>query len=252
MSNLAVSLLVLACVFGGALVGIFLRKVLPQDHLNAESKSTVNLAIGLVATLAALVLGLVVSAAATSFFAQRDEWNQVCAKMVVLDRTLDHYGPAAQKARQKLREVAEDILYRMWPQEHVSGSNVPQQVSDPEAVYESIQRLSPQDEEQRDLKREALSTAIELGRTRWLMFVQQTSPLPTPFLVVVVFWITVVYTSFGLYAPRNATVIVALFLGALSVAGAIVLIMELYSPYSGGMIHISSLPLRSALAEMGK
>lgn len=252
MSNLAVSLIVLACVFGGALLGIFLRKVLPQDHLNAESKSTVNLAVGLVATLAALVLGLVVSAAATSFFAQRDEWNQVSAKIVVLDRILAHYGPAAQKARQKLREVGEDVLYRMWPQEHASGSDVPQQVSNPEAVYESIQRLSPQDEEQRDLKHDALGIAMDIGRTRWLMFVQQTSPLPTPFLVVVVFWITIVYTSFGLYAPRNATVIVALFLGALSVAGAIVLIMELYSPYKGRLIHISSLPLRNALAQIGK
>ncbi|HKD80835.1 MAG TPA: hypothetical protein VKH81_14150 [Candidatus Angelobacter sp.] len=252
MSNLAVSLLVLVCVFGGALLGIFLRRTLPQDHLSSESKSTVNLAIGLVATLAALVLGLVVSAAASSFFAQRDEWNQVCAKIVVLDRVLDHYGPAAQKARQQLREVVEDILYRMWPQERVPGSNVPQKISDPEAVYESIQRLSPQSEEQRDLKHDALGIALEIGRTRWMMFVQQTSPLPTPFLVIVVFWITVVYMSFGLYAPRNATVIVALLLGALSVAGAIVLIMELYSPYSGGIIHISSLPLRSALAEMGK
>src|SRR5262245_20381913 len=162
MSNLAVSLLVLACVFGGALLGIFLRRALPQHHLSAESKSAVNLAIGLVATLAALVLGLVVSAAASSFFAQRDEWNQVCAKIVVLDRTLVHYGPAAQKARQTLREVAEDILYRMWPQERVSGSDVPRQVRDPEAVYESIQQLSPQNEEQRDLKREALSSAMDI------------------------------------------------------------------------------------------
>src|SRR5262249_52483750 len=150
------------------------------------------------------------------------------------------------------REVAEDILYRMWPQERVPSSDVPRQVRDPEAVYESIQQLSPQNEEQRDLKREALGSAMDIGRTRWLMFVQRTSPLPTPFVVMVVFWITVVYTSFGLYAPRNATVIVALFIGALSVAGAIVLIMELYSPYSGGMIHISSLPLRSAIAEMGR
>src|SRR5215467_2338555 len=136
MSYLAISLLVVACVFGGAVLGIGLRVVLPQDHLNAESKSTVNLAIGLVATLAALVLGLVVSAAASSFFAQRDEWDQVCAKIVVLERVLQNYGPAAQKARQELREVVEDVLYRMWPQERVSGAAVPRKISDPEAVYE--------------------------------------------------------------------------------------------------------------------
>src|SRR5262245_13911761 len=104
MSNLTVSLLVLACVFGVALLSIFVRLVRPQDHLYAESKSYVNLVIGLVATVAALVLGLVVSAAASSFVAHRDEWNQVCAKIVVLDRSLDHYVKAAQKARQTLRE----------------------------------------------------------------------------------------------------------------------------------------------------
>jgi len=232
-------------------VGIFLRKVLPQDHLNAESKSTVNLAIGLVATMAALVLGLVVSAAANSFFAQRNGLNQVSAKIIALDRILAHYGPAAQKARQTMRDVVEDLLYRIWPEEHASGSAVPQQVGDPEAVYETIQRLSPQDEEQRTLKREALGIGLDIGTTLWLMFVQQTSPLPTFFLVTVVLWISVVYTSFGLYAPRNATVLVALFVGALSVAGAILLIMELYSPYKG-LIHISSAPLRNALAQIGK
>lgn len=251
MSNLTISLFVLASVFGGALVGLFLRRVLPQDHLSAESKSTVNLAIGLVATMAALVLGLVVSAAAASYSAQRDELNQVSSKVVVLDRILDQYGPAAQNARHTMREVIEDMLYRVWPQEHASESVSPPQVDDPEAVYDKIQRLSPQDEEQRALKREALSIALDIGKIRWLMFTQQSSPVPTFFLLVVIFWISVVYASFGLYAPRNATVIVALFLGALSVAGAILLILELYSPYTG-WVHISSAPLRNALAQMGK
>lgn len=250
MSSLTISLFVIASVFGGALVGIFLRRVLPQDHLSAESKSTVNLAIGLVATMAALVLGLVVSAAAASFSAQRDELDQVSAKIVWLDRVLEHYGPAAQNARQKMREAVENMLYWTWPWERASGSKPPQVVNS-DVVYDTIQTLSPQDEEQRALKREALSIATEIGRTRWLMFVQQTSPLPTLFLVIVVLWISIVYTSFGLYAPRNATVIVALFLGAMSVAGAILLILELYSPYEG-WIHISSAPLRNALAQMGK
>ena len=150
-----------------------------------------------------------------------------------------------------MREVVEDLLYRIWPEEHASGSAVPQQVGDPEAVYETIQQLSPQDEEQRTLKREALGIGLDIGTTLWLMFVQQTSPLPTFFVVTVVLWISVVYASFGLYAPRNATVLVALFVGALSVAGAILLIMELYSPYKG-LIHISSAPLRNALAQIGK
>jgi hypothetical protein len=251
MSNLTISLFVFACIFGGALAGILLRTVLPPDHLSTESKSTVNLAIGLVATMAALVLGLVVSSAASSYFAQRDELNQMSAKIVVLDRILDHYGPAAQSARKTIRQVVDDMLDRIWPQEHAPGSELAPKVNDSAAVYEKIQQLSPQDEEQRSLKREALSSAMDIGRIRWLVFAQQSSPVPTFFLFVVVLWISVVYTSFGLYAPRNATVIVALFLGALSVAAGILLIMELYTPFTG-WIHISSAPLRNALAQLGK
>ena len=92
---------------------------------------------------------------------------------------------------------------------------------------------------------------MDIGNTRWLMYEQESFPVPKKMLIVVVFWFTVVFASFGLHAPRNATVLVTLFLCALSVAGAILLILELYNPF-GGLIHISSAPLRSALAQLGK
>jgi hypothetical protein len=89
------------------------------------------------------------------------------------------------------------------------------------------------------------------GQTRWLMYEQGNVPLPRPLLVVVVFWLTIVFISFGLYAPRNPTVVGVLFLCALSVSGAIFLILELYSPFEG-WIKISSAPLRNALAQLGR
>src|SRR5260370_14538739 len=92
---------------------------------------------------------------------------------------------------------------------------------------------------------------MDIGKTRWLMYARQSSPIPASFLVIVAVWLSIVFASFGLYAPRNATVIVALFLGALSVGGAILLIMELYTPFAG-WIRISSAPLRSALEQLGK
>ena len=251
MSPIAISLVVFACIFGGALAGILLRTVLPENHLSAESKSTVNLGIGLVGTMAALVLGLVVSSAAGSYFAQRDELNQMSAKLVLLDRILAHYGPEAQKARQLMRDGVIDMLDRMWPQERKHGAPVTPQVGSADALYEQIEQLSPRDDAQRALKGQAVNMAMEIGRTRWLMFAQQSSPVPTPFLVIVAVWLSIVFTSFGLYAPRNATVIVALFLGALSVGGAILLIVELYTPFQG-WIHISSAPLRAVLAQLGK
>jgi hypothetical protein len=251
MNPLIISLLVFACVFGGAVVGMLLRPALPEDHLSADSRNTVNRGIGLVGTMAALVLGLVVSSAASSYFAQRDELNQISSKLVLLDRTLAQYGPAAGRARQTLRELVAGVLDRFWPQEHAPGTPLASQVGGADALYDEIQRLSPQDAEQRALKNDALGVASDIGKTRWLMFAQQSSRIPTAFLAVVAVWLSIVFTSFGLYAPRNATVIVALFLGALSVAGAILLIMELYTPFEG-WIRIPSAPLRSALAQLGK
>lgn len=251
MSPLAISLIVFACIFGGAVVGIWLRSVLPEHHLSADSRTTVNLGIGLVATMAALVLGLVVSSAASSYFAQRDELNQLCARLVLLDRILAHYGPAAEESRHTLREVVAGLLDRIWPQERAHGSPPPPELGDADVLYEGIEQLSPQDDAQRSLKNNALNVAMDIGKTRWLMYARQSSPIPASFLVIVAVWLSIVFASFGLYAPRNATVIVALFLGALSVGGAILLIMELYTPFEG-WIRISSAPLRSALEQLGK
>lgn len=251
MSPLAISVLVFVCVFGGAVIGMLLRSALPEHHLSAESKSTVNLGIGLVATMAALVLGLVVSSAAGSYFAQRDELNQMSARLVLMDRILAHYGPEADATRRTLRAVVADMLDRMWPEEHRRGTPIAPQVKSGDALYDGIQQLSPQNDAQRSLKSDAQSVAMDIGRTRWLMFAQQSSPVPTSFVVIVAVWLSIVFASFGLYAPRNATVVIALFLGALSVGGAILLIMELYTPFEG-WIRISSAPLRSALEQLGK
>ena len=251
MSPLAISLLVFACVFGGAVVGMVLRSLLPEHHLSSESRTAVNLGIGLVATMAALVLGLVVSSAAGSYFAQRDELNQMSARLVLLDRILAHYGPEADSARGTLRAVVAGLLDTMWPEEHKRGTPVAPQTKSGDALYDGIQQLSPQNDSQRSLKGDALNVAMDIGRTRWLMFAQQSSPVPTSFVVIVAVWLSIVFTSFGLYAPRNATVIGALFLGALSVGGAILLIMELYTPFQG-WIRISSVPLRSVLEQLGK
>lgn len=251
MSSAASSLIVFACVFGGALLGLFLRTVLPEHHLSSESKSTVNLGMGLIGTMAALVLGLVVSSAASSYFSERDELTQVSARLILLDRILAHYGPDAGKVREELRENVATILDQVWPEEGSHGSRLAGNNLGAEVMFDEIEQLSPQNDMQRSLKSGAQGIALEIGKTRWLMFEQQSSPVPRAFMAIVVLWLTIVFTSFGLFAPRNATVIVTLFLGALSVAGAMLLIAELYTPFEG-LIRLSSAPLRSALALMGR
>jgi hypothetical protein len=93
--------------------------------------------------------------------------------------------------------------------------------------------------------------ALDLGRTRVLLFERLGSSIPVPFLVVLVFWLAIIFASFGLFAPRNATVVATFFVCALSVSGAIFLILELDRSFEG-FIQVSSAPLRVALAQISQ
>jgi len=248
MSNVIISLIVLAIVFGGALFGTFLRAALPQHHLSDESKDTVRIGIGLVLTITALVLSLLVASAKAYYDTQSTELTEMCAKIVFLDRVLAHYGPEAKEARSALRASVTAALDRMsWKNR---GSREPLPRSG-ELVYDAIRELSPRNEAQRSIQAEALSLAIDVGQTRWLMYEQSAAAVSRPLLVTMVFWLTVVFISFGLFAPNNLTVAGGLFLCALAASGAVFLILEMYSPFSG-LIHISSAPLRVALAHLGQ
>jgi len=250
MSPISIAWTVLACVFGGALSGVGLRLILPESHLTSDSKDVIKLAMGLTATMAALVLALLISAAKSSYDAQRNEVTQLAANVILLDRVLAHYGPETKAARDLLSRAAASIVVRIWsedPSQAAQGSPAP----GGEAFYDKIQELSPQNEVQRLLQTQALKMSIDLGQTRLLLFEQSGRSIPMPFLVLLIFWVTIIYVSFGLFAPPNATVIVTLFLCALSVSGAILLILELDRPF-GGLIEISSAPLRNAVAQLGK
>jgi hypothetical protein len=250
MSSVAVSVIVFACVFGGALLGMLLRVMLPPHHLSSESKDVVKLGMGLVGTLTALVLGLQVASAKGSFDAQSRELTDLAANVVLLDRLLFHYGSESGSARSLLRGAAVHILDTTWSEDSAdpgsSGS-----LARNEALFDAIQKLSPKDETQRVIQNQVTRVVIEMARTRWLMYEQRTTSFSLPLLVVVVLWLAVILASFGLYAPTNATAVTALAVSALSVSGAIFLILEMYAPYSG-MIQVSSAPLRAALAHLGQ
>ena len=251
MSSTAISLIVFACVFGGALLGILLHAVLPQHHLGNESKDIVKLGMGLVGTMAALVLGLLVASAKGSYDAQSAELTQMSANVAVLDRALALYGPDTKEARAMLRGAVVRILDQMWSKDGSSASPVPPSAAGGEVLYERIQGLSPANDTQRSLQGQALSIAVDVGKMRYLMYAQQATSVSMPLLVVLVLWLTFIFISFGLFAPFNATVVSSLFVSALSVSGAIFLILEMYTPYSG-VIAVSSAPLRAALAHLGQ
>ena len=248
MDPLTVGLIVFACVFGGALLGIFLHSSLPEHHLGADSKDIVKLGMGLVATMAALVLGLLVASAKGSYDAQSAELTRMSANIALLDRVLAGYGQETKEARELLRGAAARILDQMWSED---GALKPPTAAGGEILYDKVAGLSPKNDTERSLQGHALSITMDIGKSRWLMFAQATASVSMPLLVVLVIWLTVIFISFGLFAPFNATVVSSLFISALSVSGAVFLILEMYGPYAG-VIQISSAPLRAALAHLGQ
>lgn len=244
MTPLSVSLVVFLCVFGGALVGIALRGVLPEHHLSGETKDVVKGSIALIGTMSALVLGLLVASAKGTYDTQKDELTSLSAKVMLLDRVLSHYGPEAADARRFLKEAVGATLAHL--SEGVGGASPTQG----QAVYDAVLGLSPKTDVQKSLQAEAQGLLQSIGETRSLMMAQKGSSIAFTLLAVVVFWLTLNFVSFGLFAKPNVTATAALLLAALSVAGAILLVLEMDRPYEG-LIHISDTPLREALAQMG-
>ena len=254
MSALAVSAIVFACVFGGAVVGMCLRAILPAHHLDDQTKDVVRLATGLVATMAALVLGLLVASAKGAYDAEKDGLDRISANLTLLDATLAEYGPATKQARATLRGTVAAVMAKLWPDDKSQQSTLGPAEATPggRSFYADILSLAPATETQRTLQAQAVSIASDLGRARLLLIAEQESaPVSGVFLIVLVSWLVMLFASFGLFAPRNATVFAALLISDFSVSGAIFLILELGQPFSG-VIQISSAPMRDAFAHLGQ
>jgi hypothetical protein len=253
VSNIAVAAITFACAFSGALGATVLRSRLPSAHLSKESQDVVRLGIGLVATMTALLLGLVTAAARTTFDAQDQAIRNSATAILTLDRHLARYGPETKPTRDLIRAVLVYRLETIWHEGSPPGADpeVANAIPPIEQIENQILALSPQTDNQRWFKAEALKLSDEVVRTRWRILGFSGGSVPLPFLVVVIFWLTVTFTSFGLYAPRNATVIAVLFVSAVSVAAAVFLIMELDGPFDG-VIKVSSAPIRYALTELGR
>jgi len=249
MSAIALSGIAFVCIAGGVLLGMFLRNTLPEHHLSSDAKDVVRLGTGLIGTIAALVLGLLISSAKSSYDLQSAQIKQMTANIVLLDHFLAQYGPGTGAVRNLMRRGVVILADRMWRE---NSSEVAKTASfeasaATDAVYTKLQELSPQNESQRSLQARAIQTSTDIAQTRLLLFTQTDNSIPMPFLVVLIFWLTIIFASFSLFARPNAIVVGSLFIFGLSAAGAIYLILELGQPFAG-LMQISNVPLRNALA----
>ena len=249
MNAVVVGTAVFGCVFGGAMLGVALRRTLPAAHVNEESKELARAAMGMIGTVAALVLGLLLASAASSFDTQRGEVAHFAARVLLLDRALAHYGPETKPIRDQLQRFVVTTLGDMWPKNGPGQTKNPGEVGG--RVYDAIQDLSPVNDSQRAIKEQASQMVIETGEIRFLMLAQRGRTISMVFVAVLVFWLTITFIGFGLFTPFNATVAAMLLACSLSVAGAMFLILEMDEPF-GGVIQISDAPLRETLGRLGK
>jgi hypothetical protein len=248
VSPLAISCIAFAVTFGGALLGMLFS--LPEQQLSSDSKDAVRLGMGLLATVSALVLGLLLASAQSTFQTQSAQVKQITANVVLLDNLLARSGQSGQAPRIMLRRSVEVLVERIWREKTSSSENAPPfgASNDAQLFFDKLQALSPQNDAERIFQTRAIQLAIDLAQTR-ILLANTDSAIPMPFLAVLIFWITAIFASFGLFARPNAVVVTALCVCALSTSAAVFLILELGHPFSG-LMAISSTPLSNALAPL--
>jgi len=248
MNDLWISLIVFAVIFGGALTGVFVRPLLSEKHLHPDSKEVVKMATGLIGTLAALVLGLLIASAKSSFDQKTNQVRQMTATIILLDDLLAQYGPEAASLRTLLRQSIPPLANRIWREEEIPASNPVHFESTAQslAFENQLERLSPDNDTERSLLSRAIQAFTEGAQIRLQLFAQAGGSIPAPFLIILVFWLGAIFVSFTLFARTNLVVMAALFVCALSFACAIFLVLELDNPFSG-LMGMSSATLRGAL-----
>jgi hypothetical protein len=249
MSSIAVSLIVFVALICGSLVGALIRSVGHSSKLDEPSREVIKLGTGLLGTLAALVLGLLIASAKGSYDTQLGQVRKLTGDVVLLDLLLAQYGPDAHAARGLLRRAVDVVTDQIWRENSSAAAGPFRTTAAGEEAFAKIQELAPQNDAQTAFKNRAIDVATDLVRTRAFLFEQSGSAIPAPFLTVLIFWLAVIFMSFSLFARLNGTVIVVLLILALSVSGAIFLMLDLSQPFTGAL-RIPSAPLRNALAPL--
>jgi hypothetical protein len=251
--HLGISVVVFACVFGSSLLGLYLHSRLPEHHLCDESLNVVKLTIGLIGTLAALVLGLLISSAKSSFDAANTAVVRDAAEIILLDRTLAQYGPETREIRALLKQSVATGVEKISSgnPDELASMRSPEELRRGENIERKLTELTPQNESQRQLQTRALQIAGEVLAMRELALLQAAGSTPLALLITLMLWLCIIFGSFGLFTAPNTTVTGTFFLAALSTSIAIFLIQEMNTPF-GGIVTVSLAPVREALGMLGQ
>jgi hypothetical protein len=239
-----------ASILAGIVLGMFLRARIPASRLSYDTREVIRLGAGLLATLAAVVISLMIASAKSSYDTQDGHFRQLAAYLVETDQLLAQYGPEAIEVRILMRQAVPAAIDRIWREEAAaSQSSAFTAASLAEQLYNAIDALSPVNDAQRALKLRVAQASAEIARTRLLMFADADKPILTPFFLILIFWLTVIFTSFGLSVEPGAVAWAALLVFALSVSSALFLVADLSQPFAG-LMQIPKEQLRNTLAPL--
>ncbi len=250
--SVLIGVIIFGVIFGSAIVGMALGKILPTQLMSTESRDVIRVVMAMLATLSAVVLGLLTGSSIGSLSEKEGELRSAGVQFIMLDRTLATYGPETNEIRILLKQVLAERVAQIWPEEggdvSLAALGAGQGIV---AVQQKLFSLTPQTEQQRWLLGKALDNTYRIAESRWKTIEQIGSRFPWHFFIVVVSWLAIIFASFGLFAPRNASVIAALFVAALGLSGALFMIVEMDQPYQG-LVKIPSTSLRTALEQLGQ
>ncbi|QTL05134.1 DUF4239 domain-containing protein [Aquabacter sp. L1I39] len=236
------SLIVFIFMFGGALGALFAARKLPEHHVSKETQDTVKLGVGMIAAMASLILGLMTASVKGGFDTTDKDVHTYALNILTVDTYMRHYGPGSCEARALLRRYTQGVIQETW--RGADDSGVPDAVTGAILldIDAAVRGWTPQNDDQRAIRSSVLDRLQGLLGSRWTISQEAVTNIPTVFVVVLIIWLTLIFVSFGLFAPRNAVVVGSLLLCSMSIAGALFIILEMSGPFDG-LITVQPIPL---------
>ncbi|MBX9711509.1 MAG: hypothetical protein K2X60_10790 [Xanthobacteraceae bacterium] len=244
-----IGLVAFSFIFGSGIAGLFLGKILPKDHHSDATQRTVQMAMSTVGILAALVLGLLIASAKGNLDTGNKEIEQFSTSLILLDREAVHFGAETKPIRDLLRAFTKEKIDQTWTEGTGTIADHSRTVQMLDEIQNRLRGFSAQSDADRFAQNAALSLVADLKNNSRVLAVQQGNRTSRPFFIVMIFWLSVLLLSYGVFAPPNATVIAAMAITAFSIAVAMNLIVDMDHPFAG-YINVSKAPMQQALEQM--
>jgi hypothetical protein len=223
-------------VVAGMVLGMILRRQIPAAHLREDAREVIQRGAGFLTTLAAVLISLMIASAKSSYDTQDSHFRMLAAYLVETDQLLAQYGPDATQVRILMRQAIPAAVDRIWREKQSASQNSAfTEASLAEQLNSAVEALTPENDAQRAIKRRLESNAAEIAHTRLLMFADGDKPILTPFLLILIFWLAVIFASLSLFVEPGRLMIAALLVFALSVSSALFLVADLSQPFVGLM-----------------